>query len=318
MKLVVLIPAFNEEKTIARVIQNIPKKIESIHEIEIMVIDDGSTDKTSKIAKENGAKVFSFNHNRGLAKTIAQGFVKGIQNNSDILVILDADDQYDPNEIQKLINPILNKKADIVIGNRQVKSLEHMPFQKKIGNQAVSKVLSTIIGEKIIDAQTGFRAFNKDALLRLNIFSGYTYTQETLMQAKFKGLKIIEIPVNFRKRYDESRLISNIFSYAIRTISLVASTIVFYKSFKFFSLLSLILFFIGGILSVFVLNHFYSTGHVTPYYPTALLAALFLITGSISAFFTIISSIFNRQSQLLEEILYTLRKKDYFENIQDE
>lgn len=308
MKLSILIPAYNEENTIGTVIKEIPTNFESIDEIEVIVVDDGSSDKTSSIAKENGAIVYSFPHNKGLAKAISFGFLKGIERKADVLVILDADNQYDSKEIPLLVKPILEGDADIVIGNRQVKSLDHMPIQKRIGNQLVSKVLSSVIGEKIIDAQTGLRAFSKEALARLHIFSGYTYTQETLMQAKFKELKILEIPVSFRKRHDESRLISNIFTYAARTFSLIASTIIFYKSFKFFSILSTILFIIGIGLSIFILNHFYATGHVSPYYPTALLAALFIITASISTFFTAISSILNRQSKLLEEILYTLRK----------
>lgn len=308
MKLSILIPAYNEENTIGTVIKEIPTNFESIDEIEVIVIDDGSSDKTSSIAKENGAIVYSFPHNKGLAKAISFGFLKGIERKADVLVILDADNQYDSKEIPLLVKPILEGNADIVIGNRQVKSLDHMSIQKKIGNQLVSKVLSSVIGEKIIDAQTGLRAFSKEALARLHIFSDYTYTQETLMQAKFKELKILEIPVSFRKRHDKSRLISNIFTYAARTFSLIASTIIFYKSFKFFSILSTILFIIGIGLSIFILNHFYATGHVSPYYPTALLAALFIITASISTFFTAISSILNRQSKLLEEILYTLRK----------
>ena len=317
MKLTILIPAYNEEKTIGQVIEEIPKKIKSIDSIEIIVVDDGSLDKTASISREKGATVFSFGNNGGLAKAISFGFLKGIEKQTDILVILDADNQYDSSEIPLLIEPIVKKKADIVIGNRQVSTLDHMPIQKRIGNQLVSKALSRLIGEKIVDAQTGLRAFNNEALSRLHIFSGYTYTQETLMQAKFKGLKILEIPVSFRRRHDESRLISNIFTYAARTTSLVSSTIIFYKSFKFFSILSILLFSIGGGLSIFVLNHFYSTGGVTPYLPTALLSVLFLIIASISTFFTAISSIMSRQSKLMEEILYILRKNSDLERKKD-
>ena len=313
MLLTVLIPAYNEEGSIAEEIKNIPKKIESIDLIKIIVIDDGSNDNTVKVAKDAGAEVYSLSHNQGLAKAIAHGFRVGIEIKSDILVILDADNQYDPKEINLLINPILQKKADIVIGDRQIDSLSHMPKQKKIGNKMVSKVLSLLIGNKILDAQTGFRAFNKESLAKIQIFSEYTYTQETLMQAKYKKLKVEQIPITFRKRNDESRLISNIFSYASRTISLVASTIIFYKSFRFFSILSTILFSIGILISIFVLNHYIITNQVTPHLPLALLAVLFLITGSISVFFTITSSISNRQSKLLEEILFML-KKDYSED----
>jgi len=311
LKLTVLIPAYNEEKTISKVINEIPNKLNHIEEIEIVVIDDGSNDNTANIAKKNGAIVYSFTQNKGLAKAISYGFAKCVERNSDILLILDADNQYDPKEIPLLIEPIMQKKADIVLGNRQVKTLDHMSTQKRIGNQMVSKVVSTWLGFKIADAQTGFRAFNRDAMISMHIFSSYTYTQETLLQAKFKGLKIVEVPVAFRRRMDKSRLISNIFNYSGRTISLIVSTIVFYKSFRFFGILSLILFSISAGLSAFILNYFYTTGQVSPYYPLTMLTIMFIITASVSALMTILSSILRRQSILLEEILYQLRKNQY-------
>jgi glycosyltransferase involved in cell wall biosynthesis len=310
MKLTIVIPAYNEEKTLGKVIEQIPKEIDSITNLKIIVVDDGSTDKTSEIAKKHGAEVYSFTKNRGLAKAISKSFSLSIQNNSDFMIILDADNQYDPSEIPLLLKPVLENKADIVLGDRQVKTLDHMPIQKRIGNQISSKVLSSLIGLNIKDAQTGFRAFNKEALEKLQIFPNYTYTQETLMQAKYKGLKIVEIPVKFRKRDDESRLISNIFSYASRTISLIASTIIFYKSFKIFAIITLVLFGISMGLSVFILNHFYETGTVKPYYVLATLTVMFIITGSVSALMAMISSILHRQSTMLEEVLYYLKKTE--------
>jgi len=307
MDLVILIPAYNEEKTIGEVISQIPKQIHSVDNIEILVIDDGSSDDTVEVAKKNGANVFSFKQNQGLAKVISKGFSICNKRKSDIMLILDADNQYDPKEIPMLLKPILEKKADIVLGDRQVSKLDHMPLQKKIGNQMSSNVLSLLIGLKIRDAQTGFRAFNQEALKKLYVFSNYTYTQETLMQAKYKGLKIVDIPITFRKRDDESRLISNIFSYASRTLALILSTIVFYKSFKIFSVISLILFIFGSFFSIFILNHFYETGNVKPYHALATLTIMLIITAAVTALMAIISTILNRQSILLEEILYYLK-----------
>jgi len=311
LKLVILIPAFNEEKTISDVIKSIGTSFPKINEIEVLVIDDGSTDKTADVARSCGALVYSFTQNKGLAKAISYGFSKARERKADILVILDADNQYDPNEIPLLLDPILEKKADIVLGDRKIMKLDHMPLQKKIGNKLSSRVVSKLMGQRINDAQTGFRAFNQDAINKLHIFSGYTYTQETLLQAKYKGLKILEVPVAFRRRNDKSRLISNIFTYAFRTISLIASTIIFYKSFKFFGILTVILFGIGVGLSVFLLNHFYTTGNINPYYPTTVLAAIFLITAAICTLMTIISLIMNRQSILLEEINQKLNKSTF-------
>jgi len=307
MKLTILIPAYNEEKTIAAVIESIPKEFSSIDKVEVIVIDDGSTDKTVEIAQKCGATVFSFKKNQGLAKAISLGFSKCIENNSDIMIILDADNQYDSKEIPLILKPIIEKKADMVLGDRQVKKLDHMPTQKKIGNQIASKVLSSVMGMKISDGQTGFRAFNRESMKRIHLFSNYTYTQETIMQAKFKNLKIVEVPITFRKRYDESRLISNIGTYAFRSASLLGSTIVYYRPVKFFGILSAILFVIGGIFSVFMINYYFSTGMIRPYYSVVALAVLFLISGTVSMLMALISAVSNRHSVLLEEILYHLR-----------
>jgi len=311
LKLTILIPAFNEEGTIKKVIEEIPKSFESIREIEVIVIDDGSTDNTAKIALDTGAFVYSLTQNQGLAKAISYGFEKCLEHHADMLVILDADSQYDSKEIPLLLKPIIEHKADIVLGNRQIRKLDHMPLQKKLGNQMVSNVVSRIIGQKIRDGQTGFRAFNKIALNKLHIFSGYTYTQETLLQASYKQLKLLEVPVTFRRRADKSRLISNIFTYAFKTVSLLASTVVFYKPFKFFAILLTTILLGGGLsFSVFLLNHLYTTGNISPHYPLTVLAGVFLITGALAALMSIISSILSRQSILIEDINKKLRERN--------
>lgn len=307
MKLTVVIPAYNEEKTIGKVISEIPKSIPNIDKVDVMVIDDGSSDKTADVAKSAGATVYSFRQNKGRAKAVAEGFAKFLESGSDILVLTDADDQYDSKEIPLIVEPITQNKADMVLGDRQVKKLDHMKFGNKIGNIMVTKTLSSIIGLDISDGQSGFRAYTRETVAKLHIFSNYTFTQETLMELKFKKLKMVNVPITFRKRADKSRLISNIFSYAYKTLTIVTATLVFYKAFKFFSILSAILFGIGAAFSVFVLNHFYITGSVSPYYPSAMAAVLFLVVGSVSALMAVVSSILGRQSVLLEEILYLLR-----------
>lgn len=307
MRLTVLIPAFNEENTIKKVIEEIPKKINRIDEIEVMVIDDGSSDKTAKISKEAGAKVISFRQNQGRAKAVSEGFKRFLKTNSDILVLTDGDDQYDSGEIPLIVNPILDETADMVLGDRQVKKLDHMKFGNKIGNIMVTKTLSSLIKMGISDSQSGFRAYTRETVAKLHIFSSYTFTQETLIETKFKGLKMVNVPITFKKRADKSRLISNIFSYASKTLTIVVATLIYYRAVKFFGILSAILFIIGISFSAFILNHFYATGSVTPYYPSTMLAILFLIVGSVSALMTIMSSILGRQSILLEEILYNQR-----------
>jgi len=307
MRLTVLIPAFNEEKTIGKVIREIPKSISAISDIDVIVIDDGSSDKTAEVSKNEGAKVFSFRQNKGRAKAVVEGFRRFLESGSDILVLTDADDQYDSQEIPLIVEPIVQNKADMVLGDRQVKSLDHMKFGNRIGNRMVTRTLSSIIGMDISDGQSGFRSYTRETVAKLQIFSNYTFTQETLIETKFKGLRMINVPITFRKRADKSRLISNIFSYAFKTVTIVGSTILFYKATKFFGVLAAILFAIGIGFSIFVLNHYYSTGSVTPYYPSTMLAILFLIVGSVSTLMAGISSILGRQSIMLEDILFLLR-----------
>jgi glycosyltransferase involved in cell wall biosynthesis len=310
LRLTVLIPAFNEEATIGKVIKEIPKSISSIEDIDILVIDDGSSDNTSKVSYEAGANVISFKQNQGRAKAVKEGFKKFLESDSDILVLTDADDQYDSNEIPLIVNPIVSGEADMVLGDRQVKKLDHMKFGNKMGNRMVTRTLSSLINMNISDGQSGFRAYTKDTVAKLHIFSSYTFTQETLIETKFKGLKMMNVPITFRKRADKSRLISNIFSYATKTVSIVSATIIYYKAVKFFGILSAILFSLGIIFSIFVLNNYYITGSVSPYLPSAMLAMLFLIVGSVSALMAVISSVLGRQSILMEEILYLLRIKN--------
>ncbi len=307
MHLTVLIPAFNEENTIKKVIDEIPEKIPLVDKIEVMVVDDGSSDNTLKISKEAGARVISFKKNQGRAKAVSEGFKRFLQSGSDILVLTDADDQYDSGEIPLIVKPITDESADMVLGDRQVKKLDHMKFGNKIGNRMVTKTLSSLIDMEISDGQSGFRAYTRETVAKLHIFSSYTFTQETLIETKFKGLKMVNVPITFRKRADKSRLISNIFSYASKTLTIVSATIIYYRAVKFFSVLSIILYIIGASFSVFVLNHFYETGSVAPYYPSTMLAVLFLVIGSVSTLLVVISSILGRQSILLEEILYNLR-----------
>ena len=310
MRLTVLIPALNEEETIEKVIKEIPDKIPKIDKIEVIVIDDGSKDQTAKISKDAGAKVISFKQNQGRAKAVAEGFKKFLESGSDILVLTDADDQYDSGEIPIIVEPIVDESADMVLGDRQVKKLEHMKFGNKLGNRMVTRTLSSLIKMDISDGQSGFRAYTKETVAKLHIFSNYTFTQETLIETKFKGLKMVNVPITFRKRADKSRLISNIFSYASKTLTIVAATIVYYRAVKFFGILAAVLFSLGIGFSVFVLNHFYDTGSVSPYYPSTMLAMLFLIVGAVSTLMAVVSSILGRQSILLEEILYNLRIKD--------
>lgn len=309
MKLLITIPAFNEEKTIAKVIQEIPKEIGGLKEVKILVIDDGSIDKTAEIAKRAGADyILVHKRNLGLAKTFKDGLDFALAIGADIIVNIDADAQYNAKEIPKLIEPILKGEADIVLGNRQIDKLDHMPRGKKIGNKIATWVTRKFSGMDIKDAQTGFRAFSREAVMKLNVLGDYTYTQETIIQAVKKGLKIVEVPVEFRKREDNSRLISSIWSYAKKAGIIIIRTYRDYHPFKVFTAIGGIVFLAGVILALRVLFHYLETGYVTPHLPTAVLSVMLIVVGSITMVFALLADMLKTQRELLEDAIYRIKK----------
>ncbi|MBU0628862.1 MAG: glycosyltransferase family 2 protein [Nanoarchaeota archaeon] len=234
MKVVITIPAYNEEKTIGRVIRDIKKVMHEISaECKILVIDDGSKDKTSEIAKKEGVIVFSHPINYGLAETFRTEMKKAAELDPDIIVHTDADGQYLASEIPKLIAPIKNKRADLVLGSRFKGRIESMPLIKKIGNRAFSKVISNITRTKISDGQTGFRAFTKE-VAAIEIKSNHTYTQEQVIKAVLNKFRIVEVPVYFAERKGKSRLIKNPLEYAVKAWMNILRVYRDYEPLKFF------------------------------------------------------------------------------------
>jgi len=262
MKLIVTIPAYNEEKTIAQVIKSVPRKIKGISKVEILVWSDGSTDKTVEIAKKAGADyVFSNKTNLGLAKTFAKMLGKAIELGTDIIVNTDADNQYDQKEIVKLLKPILEGKADMVLGDRQVEKLDHMPTAKKYGNIIGSWTIRMLTGCNVRDASTGFRAFTRECAQQFNLLSSHTYTHETIIQAVNKDLTIAEVPVKFKKRVSgSSRLISGIWPHIKRSAATIIRTILMYKAFKALVVIGSLIMALG-ILGGLRFLYFYLTGN---------------------------------------------------------
>ncbi len=307
MKIAVTIPAFDEESTIGTVINSIPRNCGE--QVVIIVIDDGSTDNTYEEATKAGAdKIIRHNQNMGLAKTFRDGLEAALGIGADIVVNIDADGQYEEKEILKIINPIMKGEADIVLGSRFLGWIEKMPLRKKIGNKLSTMVTSFASGMKISDAQTGFRAFSREAALQINVMSDYTYVQETIIQAVNKGLKIVEVPIKFYKREGKSRLISNVFNYARQAVKTILKTHLYYKPLKTFVLIGSVVFFVGVLFAARVLIHYITTGMVTPYLPTAVLSALLLIVGFQTVVLGLIADMIGANRRVQEDILYKMKK----------
>ena len=309
MKLVVMIPAYNEERNIGGVIHEIPRTIEGIAKVEVLVIDDGSTDDTVGVAKQAGAgMIISHPGNLGLGVTFRDGLEAALDMGADIVVNIDADGQYNGAEIPALIRPILEEKADIVLGWRNINALDFMPKSKKLGNRLATWTTRVTAGFPIKDAQSGYRAFSRDAALKMNLSGKYTYVQETLMQAKYKGLWVEQVPIEFRERKGKSRLISSIISYASKAGRTIFFTLRDYRPLWLFCT-------IGGMISLFglgfavrVLVHYLRTGFVSPHIPSAIAASLLIIVGLGVMIFGVIADLFKRQRLLQEEVLYRLKK----------
>ena len=304
MKLVVLIPAYNEESNIEKVIQNIPRKIIGIGEVKVLVVNDGSTDKTIDMAISGGAdRIVSHKTNSGVGAAFMTGIRNAIGMNADIVVAVDADSQFDSKQIHELISPILNNQADVVIGSRfQNGKPKNIPRIKHFGNKIFTRIVSGLVQQKFTDTQTGFRAYSKEALSNISVVNDFTYTQEVLIDLKFKGMQIVEVPVSVI--YDDkrkSRVVKNIFNYSCRVLAILIRTLVFHRPLFSFIVLGGI-FCGGGILaklltisSILNVNASLSTG--------------LIIMGGVSFMMGLFATVvFNRQSFVEKDLRQYLEK----------
>ena len=310
MKLIVQIPCLNEEETLPVTLKDIPRKIPGIDQVEILVVDDGSTDRTSQVARECGVEhIIRFKANQGLAKGFMAGLQEAIHLGADIIVNTDADNQYYGADIPKLIQPILEGKADVVIGDREVESIKHFSTAKKILQKFGSWVVRAASDTRVPDAPSGFRAFSREAAMKTNIVSGYTYTLETIIQAGYNRLAIAHIPVRTNPKTRESRLITSLWKYIWRSASTIIRTYAMYRPLKFFSTIGGIVFTSGVLISARYLVYMFmgeGSGHVQ----SLILAAVLMMLGFQILLIGLISDLIAANRRLSEEIVYRLRDMD--------
>ena len=310
MKLVIQIPCYNEEKSLPVTLKELPKHIDGIDKIEVLIIDDGSKDKTVEVAKELGVKNFvEMPHNSGLAKAFVAGLNKALSIGADIIVNTDADNQYCADDIEKLVKPILDGDADIVIGSRPVSEIEHFSTLKKLLQKLGSWVMRILSSTKVEDAPSGFRAFSRNAAIQLNVFDNYTYTLDTIIQAKAKGLILKCVPIRVNPDLRKSKLVKNIFDYVRRSIFTMLRMFIIYRPFRFFAILASLFLFVGALIGLRFL-YFYifesGIGHIQ----SLILSAILIITGVQIGVIAVLSELLSINRKILEDIQRRLKLQD--------
>jgi glycosyltransferase involved in cell wall biosynthesis len=303
MKIVALIPAYNEEKTIERMVTDV-----KAHADTVVVIDDGSQDKTGHYAERAGALVVSHHENRGVGAAVKTGIEKGLQLGADILVSIDADGQFSPDDIPRLTAPLLSDEADFVTGSRFSHENPAMPRVKRMGNTLFTWLVNALTHSSFTDTQCGFRAISREAALRITLFGDFTYTQETFLDLVSKKMRMKEVPV--RVIYDEtrkSRVVKNPLSYGVSALLIIIRTIVDLYPFKVFGLLGSIIFVSGAGSGAALFVRWVLTSKVSPYTSLVTLSGVLLIVGFLCVILALIADMLGRQRRIQEEILYYAR-----------
>ena len=247
-KLIIQIPCYNEENTLSGMLADLPKELPGIDEIEILVINDGSTDNTIDVARKNGVKhIISLTKRKGLAAVFTAGIDASLKLGADIIVNADADNQYRGEDIGRLIRPIIEEKADLVIGNRKIEEIKDFSFMKKKLQRIGSRVVRYLSGLDIPDATTGFRAYSRDAAIGINVLSEFTYTLETIIAAGNNGVAVENIEVSTNPETRKSRLFRNIPEYITRSIATLIRVYTMYRPLKVFARMGAFLF-LGGVI----------------------------------------------------------------------
>jgi len=308
MKLIIQIPCYNEAQTLPDTLNSLPKTIAGIQQIEVLVIDDGSTDDTYNLAKELGVDhVLRLQNHIGLAGVFVAGLEASLQQGADIIVNTDADNQYYGEDIPKLIEPILAKRAEMVIGDRGVATNPSFSTIKRILQRLGSRAIQAASGMKTPDATSGFRAITRDAALRTIVLSEFSYTLETLIQAGSHRMAVEYIPVRTNPQTRPSRLMRNLSHYLTHSTSTLLRAYTMYRPLRVFTILgSLILF--GGLAIGGRFLYFYILGQGTGHVQSLILAAILLIVGFQVLLIGLLADLINFNRKILEEALYRIRR----------
>lgn len=318
MKLIIQIPCFNEAKILPKTLSQIPKTVEGFDKVEILVVDDGSKDDTAQVAREFGADhLVHLSRHLGLAQAYSRGLDACLRLGADVIVNTDADNQYKAEDIHRLVRPILDGTAEMVIGDRGVKTVEHFPAHKRALQALGSRVVSATAGFEIPDATSGFRAITRDVALETMVLSNYSYTLETLIQAGARHVRVAFVPIETNPPERPSRLFSSVRHYLINSTVTILRSFTMYRSLRVFTVISIMMLLAGFGLGVRFLIHYFQ-GSGNGMIQSLILAAVFLIVGFLTFLIGLIADLVSFNRKILEEVLFRLRKQDSCPPVDDQ
>lgn len=312
LSLLITMPALNEEKSIGSVIQAVPMEISGIRSVDVLVVDDGSTDRTREIAIENGAEVISHSRRRGVGAAFHTALAYGIEHGADIIVSIDSDGQFDPMDIPRLIEPVVAGEADFTTASRFKDSslVPTMPRTKLWGNLLMSALISNLAGEKFYDVSCGMRCYSSRAALQLHLLAPFTYTQEVFLNLAFKHLRIVEIPLRVRgeREFGKSRVASNLWKYGFRTSQIILRCYRDYHPLRFFGFIAGLMFVVALGFGAFFAVHFLQTGAFWPHTWAGVSSGVLFALALLVAHMGIIGDMLSRHRIYLEELLFRQRR----------
>ncbi|MCZ6698609.1 MAG: glycosyltransferase family 2 protein, partial [Planctomycetota bacterium] len=311
MKLIVQIPCLNEEETLPATIGDIPRQIEGIDQVEIMIIDDGCTDRTVEVARDLGVDhIIRFPGNRGLGHAFATGIDRALSLGADIIVNTDGDNQYYGGDIPKLVKPILEGRADLVIGDREPEKVEHFSYIKKKMQTVGSRVVSRLANLHVPDVPSGFKAYTREAAMRLTCSTDFDHTVDHVIQAGRKRIITVSVPIRTNEKLRESRLFSSIGVFITRSIGIMVRVYSSYRAMKMFAMCGLVSFGAGVAIGMRFLYYFFFTQESDSHVQSLILAAILLLAGFQMILTGIVADLINSSRATLEDVSYRLRRME--------
>lgn len=313
MKVIIQIPCFNEEQTLPAVWHDLPTEIPGVDQIEVLIIDDGSTDKTVEVAQTLGVHhIVRHPRNRGLAAAFTTGLNEALRLGADIIVNTDGDNQYPQQDIPRLVQPLLESTHDVAIGDRRVGSITHFSPLKKFLQKVGSNVVQRASATEVADAPCGFRAYSREAAMRINMVTDFSYTLETIIQAGHKRLSVANVAITTNVTNRKSRLFKSISQYVRRSAGAIVRSYTMYKPFKVFMTIGTIIFLIGTIPYFRILYLMVFSGQlISGHLQSLLLGAVFIILGFLIMALGVLADLLAINRRLLEDVTYRVKKIEY-------